>query len=337
MQEQVRAALLELLGNNNALGFCDPPKPIVIYANRSHADAIWYTWDFDNNTHVPIQKRAITCVVTGINVVEKEYKNKTEKKFQVRVQADRAFTIESGLDTQFAKGLIASLDALGSDISKSIVIEAEAGETETVLFCRVYLDGESVRTQKYEDIDFVNSLGRISLALGGTVLPPASATEVPSAATPKAKPAVGKPVAKAVEPAVVEDDEAYVADIEYEYSIEDDAQIELVKHRSQREFSEAIALMTVNSSATLGAELAAATGDNGLGICHGQVQSNFETQLKRLKAAIERVKADATASGIPLKSVAAALGAKGDDCTLAVLVGYADSIEPAKVLDEIAF
>lgn len=329
MEEQVKVALLELLGSGNALGFCDPPKPIVIYANRSHANAIWYTWDFDNNVHIPIEKRAIACVVTGVNVVEKEYKNKPDKKFQVQVQADRAYTIESGLDTQFAKGLIASLDALGADILKPIVIEAEAGDTETVLFCRVYLDGKSVRTPKHEDIDFVNSLGRISLALGGATLPPASTPNVPSA----------KPVVKPAPEPVAEEEEAIEYEAEFSF---DDAQLETVKSKRQEEFYADIKAMTFDRSESILKEIMSAQVD--LGICFSQVYDKATGQL----AALEKTKATIgrlmKSEGISGETVGSALGklmgrptALAKECPLSVLAEYAEAIAPVKVLDEIPF
>jgi hypothetical protein len=318
------------------LGFGHPPKPRYIYANRQYPDCLWYFWRGDRNEHESIELHAITGTIVKLDIETKEFRGKPDPKVNLTIKADRTYIIQAGFDTLFAKGLLYSLASNKMQNFDTLwTIAVEPGETEQVLFCRIYdpVTGESVYAPYPDDVDWPSAAAKAQAKLGQAT----SAPEAPQTAAPKAKPVASKPVAKALEPAVVEEEESHAAGIEYEYSIEDDAQIELVKHRSQREFSEAIALMTVNSSVALGAELAAATGDNGLGICHGQVQSNFDSQLKRLKAAIERVKANATASGIPLKSVAAALGAKGDDCTLVVLVKYADSIEPVKVLDEIAF
>jgi hypothetical protein len=328
--------LLKAGNAKTALGFGHPPKPRYIYANRQYPDCLWYFWRGDKNEHEPIAHHALTGKIEKLEIETKEFRGKPDPKVNLTIRADRTYIIQAGFDTLFARGLLYSLASNKMQNFDTVwAIAVEPGETEQVLFCRIYdpVTGESVYAPYPDDVDWPAVAAKAQAKLGQ----PASAPEAPPAATLKAKPVVGKPAVKAAEPAGVEEEEAYVPDIEYEYSIEDDAQIELVTHRTQKEFSDSITSMTVNSSVALGAELAAATGDNGLGICHGQVQSNFDTQLKRLKAAIERVKANATASGIPLKSVAAALGAKGDDCTLAVLVKYADSIEPAKALDEIAF
>lgn len=340
MEEQIRAILKEMIGGESDLGFCDPPSPTIVYANRQYPDCVLYTWDFEGNKHNPISKRAIACIVTEIKVVEKEFRKKLDKKLQVKVQADRAYTIESGLDTQFSKGLIASLDALGGDISKPIVIEAEAGDTETVLFCRVYLGGESVRTPKHEDIDFINSLGRISMALGGIPVPASAQKSSPVAQVPhfddvkacfKPEP-VAKPVVKAAEHVAAEEEDS----IEYEYSFEGE-QLETIKHKTQAEFTAAIKAMTLESSAGLKDELTNAAVY--LDVIYSKLKADFDRQLTGLEKAKTTIGKQMKEQGISGEAVGKALGklmdrpsALAKDCPLSVLQAYAESIAQPKVL-----
>lgn len=141
--EDLLAQILEQLKQNSSpksiLGFTDPPKVRYIYANRKYPDCLWYFWNGAENVHEPIEKHAIVGIVEKIDVEEAEYKGKTNLKVNFHVRADRPYVIQSGLDTLFAKGLLHTLSKISVEaFKKPIMISAEAGEDDKVLFSRVY-------------------------------------------------------------------------------------------------------------------------------------------------------------------------------------------------------
>jgi hypothetical protein len=133
------------------LGFGHPPKPRYIYANRQYSDCLWYFWNGAKSEHEPIVHHALTGIVTKVDVEAKEFRGKPDPKLNVHVMADRAYVIQAGFETQFARGLLYSLHQL-PDLSRPITIAVEAGDTEQVLFCRVYQSGQAVFA-KYSEVE----------------------------------------------------------------------------------------------------------------------------------------------------------------------------------------
>jgi len=135
----LQAILQELQASKQQLGFGHSPKPRYIYANRQYPDSLWYFWDGAKKEHEPIQFQALTGIVEKLEVEEKEYKGKPDYKVNLHIKADRNYVIQSGLETLFAKGLVYTLSKLPvTSFNKPITIAVEPGDTEQVLFCRVY-------------------------------------------------------------------------------------------------------------------------------------------------------------------------------------------------------
>jgi hypothetical protein len=121
------------------LGFSEPPKARYIYANRQYPDCLWYFWDGGNNKHEPIGNSAITGFIEKVEIEDKEFRGKKDPKFNLHIRTDRPYVIQSGVETMFAKGLMFTLSRLPAEaFAKPIMISVEAGETEQVLFARVY-------------------------------------------------------------------------------------------------------------------------------------------------------------------------------------------------------
>ena len=132
-------AQLKSSSQPSVLGFCDPPKTRYIYANRQYPDCLWYFWNGGKSMHEPIEPHAITGIVDKIDIETKEFRGKPDTKVNIHITADRPYVIQSGLDTLFAKGLLFTLSKLPVEaFRKPIMIAVEAGETEQVLFPRVY-------------------------------------------------------------------------------------------------------------------------------------------------------------------------------------------------------
>lgn len=135
----LQAILEELRNSSQQLGFGHPPRPRYIYANRQYPDCLWYFWDSAKKEHEPIAFHALTGVVERLEVEEKEFRGKPDYKVNLHIRADRNYVIQSGLETLFAKGLVYALSKLPvAAFTQAITIAVEPGDTEQVLFCRIY-------------------------------------------------------------------------------------------------------------------------------------------------------------------------------------------------------
>jgi hypothetical protein len=73
------------------------------------------------------------------------------------IRADRAYIIQAGFDTLFSKGLLYTLAKLPIEAFRQpITIAVEPGETEQVLFCRIYnpATGHSVYAPYPDEVDW---------------------------------------------------------------------------------------------------------------------------------------------------------------------------------------
>ncbi len=138
----LKEILEELRSSKQQLGFGHFPRPRYIYANRQYPDCLWYFWDGANKKHEPILFQALTGIVEKLEVEEKEYKGKPDYKVNLHIRAERNYVIQSGYETLFAKGLIYTLATLPVVcFSKPMTIAVEPGDTEQVLFSRIYNPG----------------------------------------------------------------------------------------------------------------------------------------------------------------------------------------------------
>jgi hypothetical protein len=140
-----------------SLGFSHPPKPRYIYANRQYSDALWYFWNGAKNEHEPIEQTALTGWIEKLEIEEKEFRGKPDLKVNLSIRADRPYVIQAGVETMFAKGLLYTLAKLPIEAFRQpITIAVEPGETEQVLFCRIYnpSTGNPVYAPYPDDVDW---------------------------------------------------------------------------------------------------------------------------------------------------------------------------------------
>ncbi len=161
-EQLLQAILDELKASRNAApavtpGFSTPPRPRFIYANRQYSNCLWYFWNSAKNEHEPIESTALTGWVEKLEIEEKEFRGRTETKVNLTLRADRLYTIQAGFETIFARGLMHTLAKLPADAFRQpIMIAVEPGETDQVLFCRIYnpANGKSVFAPYPDETDW---------------------------------------------------------------------------------------------------------------------------------------------------------------------------------------
>ncbi len=156
-EELLQAILDELRSSRTPLGFGHPPKPRYIYANRQYNDCLWYFWNGAKNEHEPIAHHALTGIVEKLEIETKEFRGKPDLKVNLHLRAERAYIIQAGFETLFAKGLLYTLSKLPAEaFGKAITIAVEPGETDQVLFCRIYnpVTGNSVYAPYPDEVDW---------------------------------------------------------------------------------------------------------------------------------------------------------------------------------------
>jgi hypothetical protein len=155
--QQQNTLLQQLIGllqiDRQTLGFTESPRPRYIYANRSN-NCAWY-WINDAREVVPIEKTALTCLIRKLEFETVERRGKDTIKLRLHVQADRPYIIEAGHDSHFSNGLMSALAVMHPEqLRQPITIEAQAADSEEVLFCRVYTSGELVFAPYDEQTDW---------------------------------------------------------------------------------------------------------------------------------------------------------------------------------------
>jgi hypothetical protein len=171
------------------LGFNHPPKPRYVYANRQYSDCLWYFWNGGKNEHEPIAHHALTGAIERIEIETKEFRGKPDIKVNLHIRGDRFYVLQSGFDTLFAKGLLWSLDQLPSLTAGAVLtIAVEPGDTEQVLFCRVYgPDGQSIYAPYPDTTDWVAIAASVQSKLGGESVKPEPKKVVPVSPAPEFK------------------------------------------------------------------------------------------------------------------------------------------------------
>jgi 6-phosphogluconolactonase (cycloisomerase 2 family) len=142
-QERIEGYLKQEKQRQIELGFGEPPRVRYIYCNRSN-NCLWY-WINDSREVVPIPKAALTGYVEKLEFKQVERRGKDTWKLHLHIRADRRYVLEAGYDSNFSKSLISALAAITpQQLQQPITIEVQAAESDEVLFCRVYANGELV-------------------------------------------------------------------------------------------------------------------------------------------------------------------------------------------------
>ncbi|MEH2350471.1 MAG: hypothetical protein V7K55_21205 [Nostoc sp.] len=119
------------------LGFGSVPKPQYVFVSKE-PDHCWYMLSEDEK-RIPIYERALTGVITGIEVNKKvETKFGPTQKNDLYILADKPYIIRSGSESYFSQSLLLSLDVLNFEqLPNPLTIAVSPGESN-VVFCTIY-------------------------------------------------------------------------------------------------------------------------------------------------------------------------------------------------------
>ncbi len=144
------------LGLHNEAGNCK------IYCNR-HNGYMWYT--LNNGEPSAVAATALTGYLRELRFEKCERRGKEVHKLLATIQAERTYILESGHDTQFAKGLLAAIASLTpQQLYSPITLQPQPGTDESVLFCRVWVGSEFIMASYSEETNW-RSLSKQALAV----------------------------------------------------------------------------------------------------------------------------------------------------------------------------
>ena len=119
------------------LGFGAVPKPQYVFISKE-ADHCWYMLAEDER-RIPIYERALTGVITGIEVNKKvETRFGPVEKNDLYILADKPYIIRSGSESYFSKSLLLSLGVLTYEQLRNPLTIAVSPGDSNVVFCNIY-------------------------------------------------------------------------------------------------------------------------------------------------------------------------------------------------------
>lgn len=140
----------ELLEGEQPLGFGKRPEPVFVFVRHS-PESLWYSRDKREAQNVPLVERDLTGYVRGIWRYDRVDGDTGENvpKLMTQVHADREYVIQSGLETNFSKSLLAGLlelppEAL-SDPLTLVVEDNSGGRGRPTVFARVEWHGSRAK------------------------------------------------------------------------------------------------------------------------------------------------------------------------------------------------
>lgn len=151
-QEELLKRLLSAL-NKPKLGFTNDVGAQFVYCNRQHG-SLWYTLDADRKPQ-PITATALTGYLKELKFEQTERRGKLCHKLLASIAADRVYILESGHDTHFSKGLLVAIALLTpQQLIQPITISPQAGDSDEVLFCRIWCGSEYIKVSYDESANW---------------------------------------------------------------------------------------------------------------------------------------------------------------------------------------
>ncbi len=143
-------AIRRVLETSQPLGFGKKAQPVYVFVKHS-PESLWYSRDKAAQENVPISERDLTGYLVNVWRFERrdDATGEVVPKLMVQVHADREYIIQSGLETNFSRSLLAGLLELEVDDLKNpitLVVEDNAGgRGRPTVFARLELQGQRLK------------------------------------------------------------------------------------------------------------------------------------------------------------------------------------------------
>lgn len=140
----------ELLEQGRPLGFGKKPAPVFVFIRHS-SESLWYIRDKQAGENTPIPERDLTGYLRNLWRYDRIDQSTQESvpKLMLEIQADRHYIIQSGLETNFSKSLLAGLLELEpKDLENplTLVVEDNAGgRGRPTVFARLEVRGVRIK------------------------------------------------------------------------------------------------------------------------------------------------------------------------------------------------
>lgn len=150
------------------LGFGSIPKPQYVFVSKEN-DHCWYMLS-DEQRQIPIYERALTGLITGIEVNKKVLTSQGEaEKTDLHLLADIPYVVRSGSESYFSKSLLLSLEVLTDEqLIQPLTIAVSPGN-RTVVFCTIYnpitFRAVDVNWDRHEETDWQALGQKVSLKI----------------------------------------------------------------------------------------------------------------------------------------------------------------------------
>lgn len=150
-QQQILEMILSTL-ERPKFGFHSDAGTVFVYCNR-HNGCLWYT--LTNGEPTSINNTALTGYLRQLRFEKVQRRGKECHKLLTTIQGDRLYLLESGYDSHFSKGLLATVATLTpQNLLQPITIQPQEGDDDSVLFCRLWIGNELVKAPYSDETDW---------------------------------------------------------------------------------------------------------------------------------------------------------------------------------------
>lgn len=167
------------------LGLCNPPEPIYLYVRSGEANGesyLWYKFDIDSQSTIPIHQRGLAGYIKELRITQKEYKGKDNLKLDLVISADEVYIIRTGIETNFAKTLLLTLEKI-QDFSAPYLIAVAEGK-ENVVFGRIYDSAKQrIKAEWNAQADWAGIIAKVQARLDNKLSTKPAGEKIPLASS----------------------------------------------------------------------------------------------------------------------------------------------------------
>jgi hypothetical protein len=129
------------------LGLGPSPRPEFLYVSTEHSPSGWHRWDHARGEAVVVAENACTGYLRDVAAVERERRGETKVKLDLTLACGpRVYVVESGIETQFSRSVLAALARLTPrHLRRALCVEVRPGDEDKVVFGDVFDAASGVR------------------------------------------------------------------------------------------------------------------------------------------------------------------------------------------------